>query len=68
MRYWDWCYADGDGMIGAHEAPAFFLPSGLPGDVLSRIWRLSAPDNALRTPVCFKASSVTVAQCIAWLT
>jgi len=42
--------ANGDGMIGAHEAPAFFLPSGLPGDVLSRIWRLSAPDNALRTP------------------
>lgn len=51
---------DEDGVIGAHEAPAFFLPSGLPGDVLSRIWRLSAPDNSLRTPVS-AASALTEA-------
>ena len=43
--------ADRDGVIGPEEAPLFFRPSGLPGDVLSKIWRLSASQNALRSPV-----------------
>ena len=38
-------------MIGPEEAPVFFSPSRLPGDVLSKIWRLSASQNALRSPV-----------------
>lgn len=42
---------DGDGIISPMEAPPFFRPSGLPEHVLSNIWRLSAPQNALRSPV-----------------
>lgn len=57
---------DEDGIIGAHEAPAFFLPSGLPGDVLSRIWRLSAPDNALRTPVSAASALTEAGSAILW--
>lgn len=43
--------ADGDGVVSPFEAPAFFRPSGLPEHVLSKIWRLSAPQNVLRSPV-----------------
>ena len=54
---------DGDGIISPMEAPPFFRPSGLPEHVLSNIWRLSAPENALRSPViCRLCTSV----CCRW--